>query len=151
MASRNLLWSILLPLALLWGCSRPLVSQDYPATSDIRPYVGLIRNLTTMEVVIPSANSNAALVVPPGATMEYCVWEPAFTLSVYAHGRQIYCRHLRVAPQKYAAFCRRYDFLADIPPEAVGRGDSPLPQLFPAPGAKRPLRPAGDQAQWKSG
>ncbi len=67
-------------LSLLWGCCGPdLVQQeDEIRGQDIRPYVGLIRNFSALDISIPSEDSDATLILPARGQMEYTVWKPNF-------------------------------------------------------------------------
>lgn len=115
-------WSIFCLLCLLLGgcCGSTLVSQETLwRGQEIRPYVGLVRNFAEVDIVLPSVNSDAAIVLPAQGTIEYTVWQPHFTLFGYVGGQEVYCRRIQVQPKKYNIFCKKYDFLAEIYPESA--------------------------------
>ncbi len=121
--------------ACFWGCCGPtLVSQDEIGGQEIRPYVGLLQNYSTMDISIPSQDSDATLILPARGTMEYTAWKPNFTLIGFVDGKEVFCQHVRVQPQRYTFFCKNYDFLAEIMAEA------PLPGGRPAPTRSSPSR-----------
>ncbi|MGQ9921851.1 MAG: hypothetical protein ACUVRZ_11050, partial [Desulfobacca sp.] len=115
---------VLLLIVLLGGCGGPtFVSQDLSLPGqEIRPYVGLVRNFADVDIAVPSANSQAMIIVPAQGAVEYTVWQPTFTLFGYAQGQEVYCRKVRVEPQKYSMLCKKYDFMAEIYPGSSGRG-----------------------------
>jgi len=78
------------------------------------PYTGVIKNCTRHSISIPSANSAATLIVPPGGFIEYVAWNPEFQLMGYLGGRPYYCQNIRVIPKNYQFMCKSYDFLAEI-------------------------------------
>ena len=106
-------------LSCLWGCYGPdlLTNNDEIRGQDIRPYVGLIRNFSALNISIPSDDSSATLILPPQGQLEYTVWKPNVDIFGYVEGRQVYYKNIRIEPKKYTFFGKSYDFLAEVCPE----------------------------------
>jgi len=98
----------------------------------LAPYTGVIQNHSRHCISIPSANSGATLIVPPGGFIEYVAWNPEFQLIGYSAGRPYYCQIIRVAPKNYQFMCKSYDFLAEIRPEEAPGKPSPGRKNGPA-------------------
>jgi hypothetical protein len=81
-----------------------------------RRYLGLIQNLSKYDVSIPSANSDATLIVPAHGWLEYVAWEPEVRLAGFVEGKQVYFQRLRVRPRAYQYLGNSYDFVATIQP-----------------------------------
>jgi hypothetical protein len=125
MSGKNLGMFVVL-LSLLWGCCGPdLVTNDEIRGKDIRPYVGLIRNFSALDISIPSHDSSAILILPAGGQMEYTVWKPNANIFGYVDGKQIYYKNMRIEPKKYTYLGKSYDFLAEVCP------DIPAPVMLP--------------------
>lgn len=115
-------------LLLLCGCSGPDLVADRDNTipgQDIRPYVGLIRNFSSLDISIPSEDSDATLILPSRGQMEYTVWKPNVKIFGYVEGNRVYYQSIRVEPKKYTFMGKSYDFLAEVCPEI------PTPIMIP--------------------
>jgi len=146
-------WLVFVLMAVfLGGCCGPtLVSQDTTFRGqEIRPYVGLVRNFADVDIAMPSANSNATIIVPAQGAVEYTVWQPNFTLFGYANGKEVYCRRMQVQPKKYSVFCKKYDFLAEIYPEAAVRRPA-LPPGEPLSSSPAPYQSNRQPKKFSSG
>jgi len=89
----------------------------------IRSYSGIIKNNTKYDLVVPSANSDASLVIPAKKFIEYTIWKPRHDLTAYRDGRPFYCLKINAHPNTYPFMCKNYDFIAEIvdptpPPKA---------------------------------
>jgi hypothetical protein len=85
-----------------------------------RRYVGIIKNTTGYDLVVPSDNSSAALPLPAKGYIEYVAWQKDFNLTVYRNGKPFYCLKIEAHPKEYPYMCSRYDFLAEVVgPKAV--------------------------------
>jgi hypothetical protein len=99
------------------------------------PYTGVIQNRTRVAISVPSVNSSATLIIPPGGWIEYKVWHTKFDLTVYVNGKPYSCQRVYVAPLSYRQLCTDYDFLAEIRPV------KPKPAVkCPVKGQRRPAR-----------
>lgn len=130
--------------AFLWGCCGPdLYTEDEIRGQDIRPYVGLVRNFSNVDISIPSHDSNSTLILPAQGQMEYTVWQPNVDISGYVDGKQVYFKNIRISPNtKYSYFGKNYDFLAEVCPDLHGpaivpRTCPPAWQLEPSPKPRR--------------
>ena len=93
--------------------------RDLPTPSTlkkerVRKYTGIIKNKTKYEVVVPSGNSGASLVIPAKGFIEYVSWTRRFDLTVFYDGKPFYCLKIVANPQNYAFMCSKYDFMVDI-------------------------------------
>ena len=102
-----------------------LVPDDEIRGQDIRPYVGLIRNFSALDISIPSHDSSATLILPARGQLEYTVWKPNVDIFGYVDGKQVYYKNIRIEPKKYTFFGKSYDFLAEVCPEL------PAPVILP--------------------
>jgi hypothetical protein len=120
-------------IVLMWGCcGSDLLTDDEIRGQDIRPYVGLIRNFSAVDISIPSHDSNATLILPSQGQLEYTVWKPNVDISGYVDGRQVYFKNIRIEPaKKYTYFGKSYDFLAEICPDL--HAPAILPRECPPP------------------
>lgn len=82
-----------------------------------RKYVGIVQNLTSYDISIPSSNSGAVLVVPAKGWLEYEAWDARIKLEGFVNGRQVYAQTLQAKPRRYEYFGKYYDFVATIRPE----------------------------------
>jgi hypothetical protein len=134
-------------LSCLWGCCGPdLLADDEIHGQDIRPYVGLIRNFSALNISIPSDDSSATLILPPQGQLEYTVWKPNVAIFGYVEGRQVYYKNIRIGPKKYTFFGKNYDFLAEVCPEIPDPVILPRtcpPSLAPEPKPKSKRTPKG--------
>lgn len=97
----------------------PFTATIPPPTPQMLPtqrYRGLIQNLSKYDISIPSANSDATLIVPAHAWLEYVTWEPEIRLFGFVDGKQVYFQRLRVRPGAYQYLGNSYDFVATIQP-----------------------------------
>lgn len=97
----------------------PLAATLPPTPQPLLPtqrYLGLIQNLSKYDVSIPSANSDATLIVPAHGWLEYVAWEPEVRLAGFVEGKQVYFQRLRVRPRAYQYLGNSYDFVATIQP-----------------------------------
>ena len=120
-------------LLILCGCQHcpDLVSNDEIGGRDIHPYVGLVRNFSSVAVSIPSHDSSATLILPPQGQMEYTVWQPNFDIFGYVDGKEVYFKNIRISPnKKFSYFGKSYDFLAEVCPDLTA--PMILPQQCPA-------------------
>ena len=116
--------SALEALTLLKQCDPTALPQlaDLPRlepsnTTKAKQYIGLIQNLSSYDVAIPSANSQATLIVPAYGWLEYTTWQPEVRLAGFVDGKQVYFQQLRVKPRFYQYLGNHYDFIATIRPE----------------------------------
>jgi hypothetical protein len=79
-----------------------------------RRYIGIIKNTTGYDLVVPSDNSSAALPLPAKGYIEYVAWQKNFDLTVYRNGKPFYCLKIEAHPKDYPYMCSRYDFLAEV-------------------------------------
>jgi hypothetical protein len=79
-----------------------------------RRYVGIIKNTTRYDLVVPSDNSSATLPLPAKGYIEYVAWQKDFNLTVYRNGKPFYCLKIEAHPKEYPYMCSRYDFLAEV-------------------------------------
>jgi hypothetical protein len=120
-------------LLILWGCQHcpDLVSNDEIRGQDIHPYVGLIRNFSSLAVSIPSHDSSATLILPPQGQMEFTVWKPNFDIYGYVDGKQVYFKNITInRNKKFSYFGKSYDFLAEVCPDLTA--PMILPQQCPS-------------------
>lgn len=129
-------------LTFLGGCcSLDLASDDEIRGQDIRPYVGLIRNFSALDISIPSADSSATLILPARSQIEYTVWQPSVDIFGYVKGKQVYYDKFRIGRQKYTFMGKSYDFLAEVCPQLPDPvsfpRQCPSPVRLPAPNFKK--------------
>jgi len=113
-------WGEIFALSLfLAGCVLLVTHNLYAATEpfELAPYTGMIKNSTRADISVPSGNSDATLVIPPGGWMEHTVWKPEFTMTAYVNGQPYSCQKVVVARHSFVRQCVEYDFLAEVLPQ----------------------------------
>jgi hypothetical protein len=80
----------------------------------VRLYTGIIKNKTRYDVMVPSSNSSASLIIPAKSWIEYSSWVPRFDLTAYHDGKPFYCMKIYANPKNYSFMCQKYDFLIEI-------------------------------------
>lgn len=148
----RLIWGV--ALLLLGGCCGPdLVSHDEIRGQDIRPYVGLVRNLADVDISIPSANSNATVIVPARRSLELTVWEPQAKIFGYVDGKEVFCQSITVRPKQYSQFCKKYDFLVEMftepPPSDLPASTPDRFRNRPRSDSRSPGNPTLKQLSWQ--
>ena len=121
-------WGEIIALSLFLAGFILLVTDKLMAATEITepaPYTGIVRNLTRVPVSVPSENSGAALIIPPGGWIEYTAWQPEFNLTAYFVGKPYNCQKVLVAPHSFKYQCADYDFLAEIRPPPPPPGSAP--------------------------
>jgi hypothetical protein len=77
-------------------------------------FVGVIKNKTSHDVSVPSANSGATIIIPARGFVEYTIWNKHADVTVYYDGKPYYCLKITAYPKNYEYMCKRYDFMAEI-------------------------------------
>jgi hypothetical protein len=83
------------------------------------PYRGVVLNKTKYSLAIPSDNSDAALIIPPGGWIEYTAWQRDFNLTAYVDGKPFDCQKIFAKPRSFQYMCTSYDFVVKILPKRV--------------------------------
>ncbi|MGQ9687542.1 MAG: hypothetical protein ACUVXF_01955 [Desulfobaccales bacterium] len=94
------------------------VEAAAPGPEPLPPYLGVIRNNSSHEISIPSANSLGTLIIPPRSWIEFVAWNPNFDLISYWQGKPYGCHKVAVTPKAFPYMCKNYDFLVEINPSA---------------------------------
>ncbi len=88
------------------------ITFDKPKTA--RRYTGIIKNITSYDLAVPSKNSSATFSLPAKGWIEYTAWEQKFDLTVYRDGKPFYCLRINAHPREYPYMCKKYDFIAEV-------------------------------------
>ena len=89
-------------------------NAEAPGPEPLPPYTGVIKNNSSHDISVPSANSLATLIVPARGWIEFVVWDPKFHLIPYLDGQPYGCQKVRVKPHASPYMCKSYDFLVEI-------------------------------------
>lgn len=110
-------------MLLLMGCVMLMGQTLWAAAGENleveAPYKGVILNKTKFSLAIPSDNSGAALIIPPGGWIEFTAWQSEFNLTAYVDGEPFDCQKISAKPRSYQYMCTLYDFVAEILPKPV--------------------------------
>jgi hypothetical protein len=105
----------------LWAASEGSLGPE-------APYKGVVVNKTKFTLAIPSDNSDATLIVPPGGWIEFTAWQREFNLTAYVGGKPFECKKIFAKPRSYQYMCTSYDFLAEIVKAEPVKKYKPIPK-----------------------